>query len=102
MLTQPAVAALLGILVGALMLFATYRGSRMVTPDYPELGAARAVALVGAGLVLAFGSLMLYYYFARAGLVAFGLGLVVGFVVPAFVALFTISGITRPSSRGGR
>jgi hypothetical protein len=100
--SQPAVAAVLGILIGASMLVATYRGSRMLTPDYPELGAARAMALTGVGLFAAFGCLMLYFFFARDGLVAFGLGLVAGFMVPAFIALFTISGIARPSSRGGR
>ena len=101
-LTQPMVAGLLGIAVGALMLYATYRGSRFMTADNPELGAARAVALLGAGLIGAFACLLLYYLFARDGLVPFGIGLIVGFMVPAFVMLFVISGTAKPTSGGGR
>ena len=95
-------AASLGIVLGALMLYATYRGSRMMTSEFPELGVARAVAMAGVGLVAAFAGLALYFFFARDGLVFFGLGLVAGFMVPALIALFTISGIAKPVSKGGR
>lgn len=60
----------------------------MFTPETLEVGAARAVVLMLLGMVLAFVALLLYYLFVRAGLVPFGLGLVVGFLVPTFVLLF--------------
>lgn len=84
------------------MLFVTYRGSRTMTPEFPELGVARALAMSGIGLVAAFAGLSLYFFFARDGLVCFGLGLVAGFMVPALVALFAMSGIAKPVSKGGR
>lgn len=60
----------------------------MFTPETLEIGAARAVVLMLLGMVGAFAALLLYFLFVRAGLVPFGLGLIAGFLVPTFVALF--------------
>lgn len=101
-IARPAPSLVLGVLLGAGMLFVTARAVKLATPDRPELGVARAVALSGLGLLVAFVALLLYYLYARDGLTAFGVGLVGGFLVPAFVALFVSSGITSVSSGGGR
>jgi len=94
---QPYVAAVVGAAVGVGALALTALGVRQFTPETLELGMARAVVLMVLGLVMAFVGLLLYYVFVRAGLVAFGLGLVAGFTVPALIALFRTSGITKPS-----
>lgn len=95
---HPVVAALLGTLLGASLLVLTRTGVRFMTPEFPELGVTRAVALSMLGLVLAFVALLLYYLYVRPGLVAFGIGLIVGFLVPALVALFAFSGLVKTSS----
>lgn len=99
---SPVPALVLGVLLGAAMLVVTARSVRFATPEMPELGVARAVAFSSLGLFAAFGALLLYFLFAREGLVAFGVGLVGGFLVPAFVALFKFSGIGSASTGGGR
>jgi hypothetical protein len=95
---HPVVAGLIGAALGAGMLALTARGIKSFTPDTLELGAMRAVAMMVLGLALAFAGLLLYYLFVRSGLVAFGLGLAVGFVVPATVLLFRMSGLTKISA----
>lgn len=95
---QPYVAAVLGAALGAAMLLATRHGVRFMTPEAPELGVARAVAFSTLGMIAAFVALLLYYLFVRTALVPFGLGLVVGFLVPAFIALFSASGLVRPAT----
>jgi hypothetical protein len=40
------------------------------------------------GMVAGFVGLLLYYLYVRAGLFPFGIGMIVGFLVPALVALF--------------
>jgi uncharacterized membrane protein YedE/YeeE len=95
---QPFVAAVLGIVLGAALLMLTAAGVRQFTPETLEIGMARALVLMLLGLVLALAALFLYYRLMPAGLVPFGLGLVAGFIVPAFVALFRVSGITKSST----
>lgn len=93
----PVVAFAIGAVLGASMLALTARGVRSFTPETLELGAMRAIALMVLGLGVAFLGLLLYYLFVRPGLVAFGLGLAVGFVVPATVALISMSGVAKPA-----
>lgn len=93
----PYVAAILGILLGGGALALTAAGVRQFTPETLELGMARALVLMVLGMVAAFVGLLLYFLFVRAGLVAFGLGLVTGFTVPALIALFRTSGIAKSS-----
>jgi Na+-driven multidrug efflux pump len=97
-----AVAAILGALVGASALLATRHGVRFMTPEQPELGVARAIALMGAGMIGSFLALLACFIWAREFIAPFGIGLVAGFLVPAFVALFRFSGIAGVSSGGGR
>jgi hypothetical protein len=99
---SPVVASLLGLLLGAVALMMTRRGVRFMTPETLELGAARAVAFMGLGMIAAFLGLLGYFLWARAGLTYFGIGLVVGFMVPAFIALFRFSGIAGTPRGGGR
>jgi hypothetical protein len=82
------VASLVGVVAGASMLALTKLGVGMFTPETLEIGAARAVVLMLLGLVGSFVGLLLYYLYVREGLLPFGLGMVVGFLVPALVALF--------------
>lgn len=92
------VAFAIGAVLGASLLALTAAGVRSFTPETLELGAMRAVAMVVLGLFLAFAGLLLYYLFVRPGLVAFGIGLAAGFVVPATIALFRMPGLTKPST----
>jgi len=80
------------------MILANRWGIGFMTPENPELGVARAVAVSGLGMIAAFFALLLYYLFMRTALVPFGLGLVVGFIVPAFIALFSVSGLVKPAT----
>ncbi|MHB9003242.1 MAG: hypothetical protein ACYC6C_04160 [Coriobacteriia bacterium] len=98
LLAHPVIAASLGVAVGASLLVLTRSGVRFITPENPEIGVVRAVVLMISGLVLGFVALLLYFLFVRAGLAAFGIGLVAGFLIPAFVALFVLSGVVRTSS----
>jgi hypothetical protein len=82
------VASLVGVVAGASMLALTKLGVGMFTPETLEIGAARAVVLMLLGLVGSFVGLLLYYLYVGEGLLPFGLGMVVGFLVPALVALF--------------
>jgi hypothetical protein len=93
---DPLVAGVIGAALGAGILALTAAGVRSFTPETLEVGAMRAVAMVVVGLVVAFGGLLAYYLMVRSGLVAFGLGLAAGFIVPATVMLFRLSGIARP------
>lgn len=97
---DPIVASVLGVLLGAGILALTASGVRSFTPETLELGMARAIVMMVLGLVGAFVALLLYYTFARAGLVAFGLGLVTGFTVPALVALFRATAVAKSSIAG--
>lgn len=92
------VASVIGAALGVGLLALTAAGVRSFTPETLELGAMRAVAMMVLGLVLAFLGLLVYYLFVREGLVAFGLGLAAGFTVPATVALFRMSGVTKAST----
>jgi uncharacterized membrane-anchored protein len=98
LLAHPVVAASLGVLVGAGLLLLTRSGVRFITPEDPEIGVVRAVVLMITGLVVGFAMLLVYFMFVRAGLVAFGIGLVAGFLIPAFIALFALSGVVKTSS----
>jgi len=86
------------VVFGAALLALTAAGVRMFTPETLEVGMAKAVVMMVIGLVLAFAGLLLYFLYVRAGLVAFGLGLVTGFTVPALIALFRTSGIAKSST----
>lgn len=97
-LGQTLVAFVLGAILGAALIALTAAGVRMFTPETLEIGAIRAVVMMVLGLVLALGGLLLYFLYVRAGLVAFGLGLVAGFIVPALIALFRMSGIATSST----
>ncbi|HEX9092847.1 MAG TPA: hypothetical protein VF902_02575 [Coriobacteriia bacterium] len=98
LIASPVVASALGLLVGVSALLLTRRGARFLTPETLELGAARAVAFMCLGMFAAFFSLMGYYLWARDGLSYFGIGLVIGFMVPATLALFSAAGLTRPAT----
>lgn len=97
-MADPFVAAVLGVALGAALLALTAAGVRLFTPETLELGMARAIVLMVLGLIVAFACLLLYLVYVRAGLVAFGLGLVAGFLVPALIALFRLSGIAKSST----
>ena len=99
-LGDPFAAGVIGIVVGASLLALTAYGVRSFTPETMELGMVRAVAMMVIGLVIAFAGLLLYFVFVRSGLIAFGLGLAAGFTIPALVALFRTSGITKSSTAG--
>jgi hypothetical protein len=94
---DPVVAAVVGAALGACLLALTAMGVRSFTPETLELGAMRAIAMLVMGLAIAFAGLLLYYLFVRPGLIAFGLGLAAGFVVPATVALFRLTRVTKTS-----
>lgn len=80
-------------------MFAAARWSvRFATPDEPDFGMVRTLVINVAGMIGAFVALMLYYLFAREAIAAFGIGLIVGFVAPTLIAMFTLSGTVKTSS----
>ncbi len=93
-------AAIVGLALGVGMFAVVRMSVRFVTPDAPEIGVARALALNMLAMGAAFGALAVAFLFARTYLTAFGLGLVVGFVVPSLIALFTMSGVTKALGSG--
>jgi len=97
-LGDPFAAGVIGVALGAGLHALTAAGVRCFTPETLEVGMARAVAMLVLGLVLAFAGLLAYYLFVRPGLVAFGLGLAGGFIVPATIALFRMPGLSKPTT----
>ncbi len=94
------VAAVTGACIGVAMIGLTRAGTRLVTPEAPEIGMARAVVLMLAGLAMALAGLVVYFAFMRHSLAAFGLGMVAGFIVPATVALFRLPASHRAPIKG--
>jgi hypothetical protein len=56
---------------------------RRITPDDPFGGLVQAAALNFLIMLTAFGSLLVVFFFARGAMLAFGVALVLGFLVAA-------------------
>jgi len=69
--------------LGALLAIGAQASVRRVTPDDPFGGMVQAAAVNFILMLIAFGSLMLVFVFARSGMLAFGAALVSGFLVVA-------------------
>lgn len=65
--------------------------SRLVTPADPMLGMMKALALNGAGMIVAIAALAGVFLVAREMLVPFGAGLVAGFLLTAAVMMVSLS-----------
>lgn len=98
LLTQPIVGAGLGVVLGIGLFLAARWSVRLATPEAPNFGMVRTLVVNMTSMIVAFCALLLVFLYAREALVAFGIGLVVGFVVPTLVAMFTMSGTVRTSS----
>jgi len=81
--SSPAFFALCGAVLGALLAIGAQASVRRVTPDDPFGGMVQAAAVNFILMLIAFGSLMLVFVFARSGMLAFGAALVSGFLVVA-------------------
>lgn len=77
---HPLVAAALGALLGVFLTFLSRWAVTRVTPQDPAMGMAVVALMMGARFALALAALGAYYFFAREGLVVFGVALTVSFV----------------------
>jgi hypothetical protein len=96
---NPLVAGLLGVGLGTGMLLLSRATARTVTPDDAQLGMTRVAVMMVIRMVVAFVALLCYYVWLRSGLVPFGIGLIVGFLVMIAVELFRLGGRSTPSVR---
>lgn len=81
-----------GLAVGAGVLFATKAASRLLVPEDPYIGMAKVLASVLGLMAVCVALLTALFFWARHGLAPFGLGLVVGFLVPATIELVRFGG----------
>jgi hypothetical protein len=81
--SSPAFFALCGAVLGALLAIGAQASVRRVTPEDPFGGMVQAAAVNFFIMLIAFGSLMAVFVFARSGMLAFGAALVFGFLVAA-------------------
>lgn len=99
LLANPLLAAVLGVTLGASLLLASRRASKLITPDDPAIGMAKVLVANTAVMAVAILGLFAYYSFARAALAFFGIALVAGFLVLASVELFRFGGPTTGVAR---
>jgi hypothetical protein len=83
LLGSPAFIALCGVALGALLAIGAQASVRRITPDDPFGGLVQAAALNFLIMLTAFGSLLVVFFFARGAMLAFGVALVLGFLVAA-------------------
>jgi hypothetical protein len=98
-LTNPFAAGFLGLVSGAGLLLLTKRASRLVTPDDPTIGMAKALAVIFCGLAGAVAALTLLHLFARAAVLPFGAAISAGFLLAATIELFKFGGFAAVSGR---
>lgn len=98
-LANPYVAFLLGAALGVGMLLLSAATARTMTADDPQIGFVRVAVLMVVRLLVALGVLAVYYVWIRPGLVPFGVGLIVGFLVMIAVALLKLGRRSSPSVR---
>jgi len=77
---------LCGAALGALLAVGARASVRRITPDDPFGGMVQAAALNFLVMLIAFGSLMAVFVFARSALLVFGASLVFSFLVVAVVS----------------
>lgn len=97
---HPAVAALIGVLLGALLVLASRWASRFVTPDDAALGLLRFGLISFGRLILALAAMTLFFVFARKGFVAFSIALIVTFLCMLVYEAFKATNRCRPGRIG--
>lgn len=103
LLAEPVVAVLLGAALGVCSVLVSRASSRLVTPEDPTLGFAKLAVITFARLLLVIAALAAYYAWAPAGLVPFGIALVVGFFVTLTYEAFSVGRPTHHvGTQGGR
>lgn len=91
LLSDPMLAAAIGLALGIALLVVSRAVSRLVTPEDPELGFAKVAVAMVIRLALVVAALVVFYVFARPGLMPFGIALVAGFFVMVTFELFGVS-----------
>lgn len=91
LLAEPATASLLGLCVGTALALVAWSGVRRITPADPMSGLVQASVINLAGMLLGFGSLAFFFFFARVSLGYFGGGVIASFVVTAIVRFLRAS-----------
>ncbi len=76
---------LCGAVLGALLALGAKASVSRVTPEDPFGGMVQAAALNFLIMLIAFGSLLAVYVFARSAMLTFGAALVFGFLIAAVV-----------------
>lgn len=92
MLGHPAVAALLGLIIGTGLFEVSRFGAGFFTAEDPWLGMARTLVINAASMGAALIALTLVFVFARSAVAPFGVALAGGFMCMALVALFRNTG----------
>lgn len=77
---HPVVAAALGVLLGAALTVSSERAASFVTPQNPFHGMVVVIAMMLLRFALSVAALAAFFFFAREGLVAFGVALAVSFI----------------------
>ncbi len=93
----PLASVIIGVLVGAALVFLVMRGAKLVTPDDPFGGMVRFLAINTFGMLFAVAVLGILFVYLRSALLPFGSGLVFGFVGSVVVQFLRGSGAVRTS-----
>jgi apolipoprotein N-acyltransferase len=93
LLGHPLAAATLGLTLGVFLTYVSHRAVTFVTPEDPMRGLAVVAGMMGARFVAVLVALVVYYVFARAGLVYFGLVLAVSFVAGLMLEAVRMSSV---------
>ncbi|HZL06242.1 MAG TPA: hypothetical protein VFE45_12650, partial [Coriobacteriia bacterium] len=78
---DPFVAALLGLVLGVLLMLVSRRAVALVTPDDPTRGFALVALFMLGRLIIVMAALAAYFFLARAGFLVFAAVLITSFII---------------------
>lgn len=85
LLANPVIAVALGLSLGVVMMLASRWASRLVTPEDPFRGFLVLMVVMGGKFLVVAAALTVYFMTAPRGFAAFGIALVVAFLVSLVV-----------------
>jgi hypothetical protein len=95
-LLPPLLAAALGLALGGVLVLASKRAVRLMTPDDPAIGMAKVLLINTLIMGTALLGLFAFYVWDRPALAWFGLALVVGFLSVASIELLRFGSAAMP------
>lgn len=90
-LTNPLVAALLGLALGVALMLVSRRTVALVTPDEPTRGFALVALFMFVRLIVVMAALAGYFFLARAGFLVFAGVLLTSFIISLALEAFDSS-----------